>query len=68
MLKIFNFLHTAPHISKLPTQKIDARYKKLRWQIFIGVTIGYAGYYLVRDNFVLAMPHLLQQGFSYLPL
>lgn len=64
MLKIFNFLHTAPHISKLPTQKIDARYKKLRWQIFIGVTIGYAGYYLVRDNFVLAMPHLLQQGFT----
>jgi OPA family glycerol-3-phosphate transporter-like MFS transporter len=33
-------------------------------QIFAGIFIGYAGYYLVRKNFSLAMPYLAEQGFS----
>lgn len=32
--------------------------------MFLGVFVGYAGYYLVRKNFSLAMPHLIEQGFS----
>ena len=42
-----------------------ADYKSLRWQVFLGIFIGYAGYYLVRKNFSLAVPFLIEeQGFS----
>ena len=30
----------------------------------IGIFFGYAAYYLVRKNFALAMPYLIEQGFS----
>ena len=36
----------------------------MRWQVFFGIFFGYAGYYLVRKNFSLAMPYLIEQGFS----
>ena len=36
----------------------DAKYKRLRWQVFIGIFIGYAGFYLVRKNFSMAIPML----------
>lgn len=42
----------------------DARYKKLRWQVFIGIFIGYAGFYLVRKNFSMAIPMLAPFGFE----
>ena len=55
----------APHITRLADDKIDEHYKSLRWKIFLGIFIGYAGYYLVRKNFSLAMPFLIEeQGFS----
>ncbi|ARS54553.1 glycerol-3-phosphate transporter [Kushneria konosiri] len=48
----------------LPEAEIDSTYKRLRWQIFAGIFIGYAGYYLVRKNFTLAIPSLVEQGYS----
>lgn len=36
----------------------------MRMQVFIGIFIGYAGYYLVRKNFSMAMPDLMEKGFS----
>jgi OPA family glycerol-3-phosphate transporter-like MFS transporter len=55
----------APHISRLADDRVDDHYKSLRWKIFLGIFIGYAGYYLVRKNFSLAMPFLIEeQGFS----
>ena len=55
----------APHISRLADDRVDEHYKSLRWKIFLGIFIGYAGYYLVRKNFSLAMPFLIEeQGFS----
>lgn len=55
----------APHISRLADDRVDDHYKSLRWKIFFGIFIGYAGYYLVRKNFSLAMPFLIEeQGFS----
>ncbi|MDE5637524.1 MAG: MFS transporter, partial [Alistipes sp.] len=33
-------------------------------QVFIGIFVGYAGYYLVRKNFTLAMPYLVELGFD----
>ena len=54
----------APHVARLPSESIDPLYRRLRWQIFAGIFLGYAGYYLVRKNFTLAMPYLIEQGFS----
>ncbi|MFQ3198380.1 MAG: OPA family glycerol-3-phosphate transporter-like MFS transporter [Paraglaciecola sp.] len=62
---MFGIFTPAAHRSRLPAEEVDAEYKKLRWQIFLGIFVGYAGYYLVRKNFSLAMPFLIEeQGFS----
>lgn len=55
----------ALHSDLVAPQKIDSEYKKLRWQVFIGIFIGYAAYYLIRKNFSLAMPFLIEEnGYS----
>ena len=54
----------AAHIARLPYDKTDPTYKRLRLQVFIGIFLGYAGYYLVRKNFSLAMPYLIEQGYT----
>ncbi len=46
-----NFLKPAKHIKPLPENQIDDTYKRLRLQVFLGIFIGYAGYYLLRKNF-----------------
>ena len=61
MLSLFK---PAPHIQRLSADRIDPVYRRLRWQIFIGIFFGYAAYYLVRKNFALAFPSLMEQGFS----
>ena len=52
------------HTEPLTADKIDPAYKRLRLQVFLGIFIGYAGYYLVRKNFSLIMPDLIAQGYS----
>ncbi len=42
----------------------DAKYRKLRWQVFVGIFIGYAGFYIVRKNFSMAIPALAPFGFD----
>ncbi|MEP9819735.1 glycerol-3-phosphate transporter [Staphylococcus xylosus] len=61
---MFKFLKPAKHIEPLPKEQVDDTYKKLRFQVFLGIFIGYAGYYLLRKNFSLAMPSLIEDGFS----
>lgn len=63
-MSMLAFLRPAPHKDPLPAERIDPEYRKRRMQVFLGIFIGYAGYYLVRKNFSLAMPHLVEQGFS----
>jgi OPA family glycerol-3-phosphate transporter-like MFS transporter len=63
-MKIFKFLKPATHAPLLPAEQIDPTYKKLRLQVFLGIFIGYAGYYLVRKNFSMAMPDLIERGYS----
>ena len=58
------FLTPAKHKEKLPEQDIDPTYQRLRQQVFLGIFIGYAGYYLVRKNFSLAIPDLVALGYS----
>ncbi len=61
---MLNPLRPAPEIDRLPDEQIDKEYKKLRLQVFMGIFIGYAAYYLLRKNFSIAMPYLVEEGFS----
>lgn len=61
---MIGFLKPAAHHEPLASEDVDATYKRLRLQVFIGIFVGYAGYYLVRKNFSLAMPYLIEQGYS----
>ena len=44
------------------TENVDERYKKLRLEVFLGIFIGYAGFYIVRKNFSMAIPGLEALG------
>ena len=57
---MWKILRPPKHKPPVAAEKIDKEYKRLRLQVFIGIFIGYAGYYLVRKNFTLAMPHLVE--------
>ncbi len=58
------FFTPPPHRPQIPETDIDRSYTRLRWQVYSGIFVGYAGYYLVRKNFSLAMPHLIEEGYS----
>jgi len=62
--KPLGLFRPAPHITRLPHNDIDDNYKKLRWQVFAGIFIGYISFYLLRNNFSLAIPYLQQEGFT----
>ena len=48
-----------------PKEEIDSTYSRLRLQVFLGIFFGYAAFYLVRKNFSLAMPILVETlGFT----
>ncbi|MBN2236333.1 MAG: glycerol-3-phosphate transporter [Bacteroidales bacterium] len=61
---MLKFLKPKSAQESLPKNEIDPTYKKLRFQVFIGIFIGYASYYLVRKNFSLIMPNLIEEGYS----
>jgi OPA family glycerol-3-phosphate transporter-like MFS transporter len=59
------FLKPADFAPSLPAGQVDPSYRRLRWRVFAGIFIGYAGYYLVRNNLALAMPDLLAEHPQY---
>lgn len=61
---MWNFFKPAAHKPMIAPEKVDKEYKKLRLQVFLGIFVGYAGYYLVRKNFSLAIPDLIEQGYT----
>lgn len=62
---MFKFLKASPPIPRISDDRTDSEYKKLRWQVFFGIFIGYVAYYLLRKNFSLAMPYLIDEyGYS----
>jgi OPA family glycerol-3-phosphate transporter-like MFS transporter len=61
---MIGFLKPPRHRPQKPEAQVDSSYTRLRWQVYIGIFVGYAGYYLVRKNFSLAMPHLIEEGYS----
>ena len=52
------------HRAELPPERANSAYRRLRLQVFLGIFVGYAGYYFVRRNFTLAMPDLIELGYS----
>jgi OPA family glycerol-3-phosphate transporter-like MFS transporter len=59
-----HFLSPPEYKPLIEKEKIDATYRSMRLKVFIGIFVGYATYYLVRKNFSLAMPYLLELGFD----
>ena len=47
---------------QLPSEKIPKVYNSMRWKVFLGAFLGYAGYYLVRKNLSLAAPGMIENG------
>lgn len=62
---MFSVFKPAPDQERLPVDRIDPEYTRLRWRVFIGIFIGYAAYYLVRKNFALAIPDILKDYPQY---
>ena len=58
-------LKPAPHIDRLPAHEIGPSYRRLRRQVFAGIFVGYAAYYLVRNNLALAIPDILREHPEY---
>ncbi|MGG7078970.1 MFS transporter [Clostridium sardiniense] len=56
---MFNFFKPAPAIPRLPKERIPSAYKAYRTRMFLMMFVGYAGYYLVRKNFAIASPFLI---------
>jgi OPA family glycerol-3-phosphate transporter-like MFS transporter len=55
------FLRPDPHVARLPAERIGPVYARLRGQVFAAIFIGYAAYYLVRQNLALAIPDILRE-------
>ena len=53
MLSLFR---PAAHIDRLPADKVDPFFKRMRWQVFFGIFFGYAGYYLYGKTSVWRCP------------
>jgi OPA family glycerol-3-phosphate transporter-like MFS transporter len=57
---MIGLLGPAPEIPRLPADRVDPEYRRLRRQVFAGIFVGYAAYYLVRNTLALAIPDLLK--------
>lgn len=62
---MIGFLRPAAFTTALPAAEISPAYRRLRRQVFVGIFIGYAGYYLVRQNLALAIPDILREHPEY---
>jgi OPA family glycerol-3-phosphate transporter-like MFS transporter len=62
---MFARLKPAPHRPLLPPEQIDPTYRRLRRRVFLGIFVGYAAYYLVRNNLALAIPDILREHPEY---
>ena len=61
---MIGFLKQPAYKPETTGPEADARYKRLRLQVFLGAFIGYAGFYLVRKNLSLAIPFMAPLGFQ----
>ena len=62
---MLGLLKPATEAPRLPPERIDPEYRRLRRQVFVGIFAGYAAYYLVRNTLALAIPDLLREYPQY---
>jgi MFS transporter, OPA family, glycerol-3-phosphate transporter len=62
---MIGLLKPAAYAAALPANEVDPTYRRLRAQVFVGIFVGYAGYYLVRNNLALAIPDILREYPQY---
>jgi OPA family glycerol-3-phosphate transporter-like MFS transporter len=62
---VIGWLKPAAFAPSLPPDRVDAAYRRLRRQVFVGIFAGYAAYYLVRNNLALAIPDILREYPQY---
>jgi len=62
---MIGLLKPAPAAEPLPTHEVDPEYTRLRRQVFAGIFVGYAAFYLVRNNLALAIPDILKEYPAY---
>ena len=62
---MIGFLKTAPPSPPAPAATVDREYRRNRRHVFAGIFLGYAAYYLVRNNFALAIPDILREHPEY---
>src|SRR3954465_11213080 len=49
------------HVAAVAPERVDREYKRHRRSVYAGIFIGYAAYYLVRNNLALAIPDILKE-------
>lgn len=57
---MIGLLRPAPDAPRIAPDRVDPEYRRQRRQVFIGIFVGYAAYYLVRNTMSLAIPDLLK--------
>ena len=61
---MLKFLQQPAYLPAQTGPEADAKYKRMRLQVFVGAFIGYAGFYLVRKNLSMAIPAMAALGFA----
>ena len=56
------FMSPPPPAERLPDAEVKKKYPRMRLQVFLGIFIGYAGFYLIRNNISLVTPLLESEG------
>lgn len=59
---MFDWLKTPPPAPRLSAEQIAHKYPRYRFQVFMGIFLGYAGFYLIRNNVSAVAPLLLDEG------
>lgn len=57
-----SWLSAPPPAPRLPENEVKRRYPRLRFQVFMGIFVGYAGFYLIRNNIPLIAAVILKEG------
>ncbi|MDO5076887.1 MFS transporter [Corynebacterium sp.] len=60
-LTLPSWLQSPPPAPRRPDAEVHARYPRLRFQVFMGIFLGYAGFYLIRNNISAIAPLLLNE-------